>query len=516
MTGGKLFIQLMLIGAALVAPAWSAETTPQALRDLIVLGIENNIGLKIRKIDIPTAKEDITFEDAAFDPEVYTSLAVSGTSNPYVSAFSASDSDDQRLVNGQLGLRKRFSLGTAANLVLTTERATGNDIFNDLSPSYRTALVLDLTQPLLRDAGNQVNATPLRLAENRSYQARLNYLLQAQALARGIADLTYQLSGAEQVVALRRDAVKLAERTLQANRKRFAVGVIPVSEIQEAETALADRQLSLSLARQSRELLQAELSRQLNRELPPSSTSLVADGGRAVTPVSLPGLEQLYAQARQKRLDLQISAVDQESAVLQTDYSLNQLRPKLDLQVQAGLNGLSGEPRTSTTTSHYHGNWFDSTGSLLAADGYQWSVGLLFSLPLDNRQAKARLQQARLQEQRSRSRQHDLEAQLKTELSQQLISLNRAGEQLKIAQKFESLAERSLQQEQRRLEEGLSDTFRILSFQDKMIEAKIGRIEALMQYRRNLSQMEYVRGTILESHGIRVIIDPEGSDYETI
>jgi len=62
----------------------------------------------------------------------------------------------------------------------------------------------------------------------------------------------------------------------------------------------------------------------------------------------------------------------------------------------------------------------------------------------------------------------------------------------------------------------LSDTFRILSFQDKMIDAKIGRIEAAAQVRRNLVRLNYVRGDILESYQISVKIDSEGLTYEDI
>jgi outer membrane protein TolC len=507
---------LLLLGTLLAPSAWSAGAPPQSIRELIVLGLEHNIGLRIRKIDVPAAAEGIEFAAAAFDPELFSTLKLSETSNPYATTFSSSDSATSRSLAGELGLGQRFSPGTSATLVLSTERTTGNDIFNDLSPSYRTALVLDLTQPLLRDAGSQANLTPLTLAQNSSRQARLATFLAAQSLALGIADLAYQVSAAERIVVLRQEAVQLAAQTHQANRKRFDLGVIPVSEVQQAETALADRELRLSLARQNRELLFEELNRQVNQQLPETLGPWALAASEGLTPAGLPEPAALFAEARQKRLDLQLSEVDQQSAAVQRDFYRNQLRPRLDLQFQAGLNGLAGEPRDPATTSRFQGNWFNSTGSLLEEDGYQWAVGLQFRLPLGNRQAKASWQQAKLEEQRIRLRQRDLEAQLQTELTQQLTGLKRSFEQLEIAGKFESLAQLSLEQEQRRLEEGLSDTFRILSFQDKMIDARIGRIEAAAQYRRQLVRMDFVRGTIFERFEIAVKIDPEKVDHEKI
>ncbi|NOQ50830.1 MAG: hypothetical protein GQ578_01235, partial [Desulfuromonadaceae bacterium] len=90
----------------------------------------------------------------------------------------------------------------------------------------------------------------------------------------------------------------------------------------------------------------------------------------------------------------------------------------------------------------------------------------------------------------------------KTELRQRRINLLHALEQVKIAEEFERLAEISLNQEQRRLDEGLSDTFRLLSFQDKMVNAKIGRVDALVQYYGSIAQMNFYRGIILEQHQI--------------
>jgi len=509
----KLLLSLVLIfSLPLVAVAEQAV----GIRGLIVLGIEENLGLKIEKLNLPISSSDEIIEAAAFDTEVFALTSYVKAETPIASELSLLDQADSEQLSGQVGLQRRFLTGLAGTISLNTERLSEAPTTDSFDPSYRTGLLLDLTQPLLRDAGRQVNAAGVSLARNRSRQARLNYLLQAQTLALGIADLAYQLEAAEHIVLLRQEAVDLAEKTYQANQKKFAVGVVPISEVQQAETALADRQLRLSLARQNRELLLEELNRQVNQRLPGISAALAVDAGRELAPLVLPDFAVLFAEAQKKRLDLQISEVDQNSAEVQKEFYRNQLLPNLDLQFQAGLNGLSGKMRNAVAASRYQGGWFDSTGSMLEGDGYQWGVGLQFRMPLGNREAQARLQQAELQEQRTRFRARDIVEQLRSDLLQQLTSLKRSDEQLTIAKKFESLAQLSLQQEQMRLDEGLSDTFRILSFQDKMIDARIGRIEAAAQVRRNWAQLDFTRGSILERFDIAVKIDPEGKTDEHI
>lgn len=514
-----MIASLLMFSHIVLAPgARAADRAPQALRDLIVLAVEKNIGLQIKQVDIPLSDAEISLEDAAFDPELYSSLTFSETSIPYVSTFSFADTDDRRLITGQLGLRKRFSLGTSADLAVTTERTTGNDFFNDFSPTYRTVFLLDLTQPLLRGYGHDVNTTSLNLARNQRRQAVLGYLFQAQSLALQVEVLTRQLAGEMEIAYLQQQAVDLAEDLYAANKSRFAAGVIPISEVQEAETALADRELNRSLAMQSRDLLREDLNRQFDHFLSDTFAPELLLADRPVPAAQdLPEFEQMFSEARLKRVDLKISEFDQRNSSLQKRFYGNQLKPQLDLKLQVGLHGLSGEERSFiTTTSRFSGPWLDSFPSAALADGYQWSAGLEFSLPLDNRVAKARYRQAGLEQKLAGYRTRDFESALRTELQQQRATLLRTGEQLKIAERFETLAELSLRQEQRRLEEGLSDTFRIISFQDKMIDAKIGRIKALVQYQQAAAQMNFARGIILQQQGIEVKLDAEEHTLEIL
>jgi outer membrane protein TolC len=304
-------------------------------------------------------------------------------------------------------------------------------------------------------------------------------------------------------VALRNRAGSLAEELYRANQRRFETGVIPISQVQEAETALANRELNLSLAYQTKELAFESLNRQLNHQLKNEiDVSDVYPFLYGLKESTLPTFEALLGGALDKNVSVQLAKVAIERSTLQQTFLRNQLKPQLDLTLQAGVNGLAGDERTPATASRYAGSWFDSFSAAAKRDGYQWGVGLNFSLPLGNRSAKARLRQADLQLKQASYRQRDVDSQLRSELQQQLINQQRAFEQVKIAEKFERLASLSLQQEQRRLEEGLSDTFRIISFQDNLLSAQIGRINALIQYYSAVARLNYTRGIILEQHNI--------------
>ena len=69
-----------------------------------------------------------------------------------------------------------------------------------------------------------------------------------------------------------------------------------------------------------------------------------------------------------------------------------------------------------------------------------------------------------------------------------------------VADRFESLASVSLEQEMKKLGEGLSDTFRIVTYQANLIEAKVRRATAMADFNKGLSDLYYSMGTLLDQH----------------
>jgi outer membrane protein TolC len=504
----------------LTVPCWPAETEPRVIRDLIILGLKNNLGLQVERINLPLSEEQIKVEAAVFDSELFAVAEYAETSTPQSISSSLGSSFETDQLSGEIGLRKRYESGLSAVLSLNSERTTDNNQLEELAPRYRAALLLDLSQPLLRNSGTAVNTTQLQLSRIQNQQLRYSFFLQAQTLALQVETLALQFVSDAEVVKLRQQAVQLAQELYAANNRRFAAGVIAVSEVQEAEADLANRELNLSLAMQAQELSLEQLNRQLDYSLPVNfSAAAVSSVSVAATmriEPNLPEFDQLFATAKHQRFDLKISSLEIESSTLQKSYFNNQQQPQLDLKLQAGLNGLAGEELNSSSSSAYAGRWGHSFNSLSAADGYQWRVGLEFSLPLGNQAAKARFRQAALRERQATFRKRDMEAALKQELLQQRTVVQRAAEQFGIAGRFQNLAEKSFQQEHRRLEEGLSDTFRIIRFQNNMINAKIERIIALTKYHRAVAKMNFSRGIILQQHGITVLAGAEEANLETM
>jgi len=489
----------------------------QDIRALIVLGLETNLGLKIVSLDVAKEEESIKIEKSAFDGTVFASAEYGRSSTPYASSYSLSSASRSEKLSGKLGLSKRFKTGLKSTLSLDSEWTTDNDSSVNLDPRYRTALVLDLNQPLLQNYGTSINTTQLEISKRQQLQKALDYLLQAQSLILQLEVAARQLAAKAEIVQLRRQSLTLAEGLLKANHKRFDAGVIPVTEIQQAETEVAARQLSLSLAIQDQNILKEDLNRQLNHSLPDDfKAEALVDFNQSISEPKLPDFNRLFEMAKQQRVELKINDFAVQSSSLQHDYLRNQLKPQLDVKLQLGVSGLSGDERTSTVASDYSGNWSNSFGSMSEADGYQWRAGLEFTMPIGNRLAKSRYRQSELQLKQDRYRENDIKAMIKNDVLQQQVNISQTKQQLEISERFESLAQTSLDQEQQRLYEGLSDTFRIISFQQKLAEAKIDRINAITRYNLAIAQMDFALGHTFERHSIILTNNAEELTLENI
>lgn len=504
----------LIFSVALFSNSVSASET--SLQDLIVLGLKNNLGLEIEKMDVLKSQESIEIEDATFDSEIFANSSYLQDQTPIELTAGSTTEIRSKKYSAQVGIRKKLQTGMTASLSLNTQRITDNDISSDLDPSSRSSLVIELSQPLLRNFSAEVNTTQRRINENQSRQTALTYLLKAQNLTLLLESAVYQLSGEAQIVELRRKAEGLAAALYHANKKRFDAGLVPVSEVQEAETALADRQLNLSIAKENYSLHWEDLSRQLQSRLPQDFNPAELIIGTDYHRWEEGGAESLFPQARQKRLEFKINQFSLDNSLLNKNYQENQRKPQLDLTAQAGLNGLAGSDRGIVAGTTYQGSWVDSFSSMSEGDGYQWGVGLNFSLPLGNRAADARIRQAEYQRKQELYRQRDLETEVRDQLDQQQIQLERSYEQLQLADRFAELARKTLDQEQRRLDEGLSDTFRMISFQDKMIEAEIGKVNAMTRYQSALAAMAFLRGDIFQRHGIVLTENSQEISFENM
>jgi outer membrane protein len=509
---------LLLLAACLVfhlspAAAGNDRETAAAqevlsLQEALAMGLERNLRLRFEALAIPLTEAATVIEESRFDSALEASGSTGYAREPTTSAFAGNRFSIRRIYRGEAALLRTFPFGLSSRLAFETERLTDNSPVTGLRPQYRSFLLLDLNQPLLRDFGSEVNTAGLRIARLRREQAAFDFLARAQELAEEIESLYYELARALAVIDFRRESLVLAREMLRLNRERLEAGLIPITEVQEAEAAEASRREELVLARQEGQTLHNLLRNLL--EITGDFQAAPADFRVASLPEPArfyPDLEQALAEAFANRPDLERERLEISSRNINLEFYKNQRLPRLDLDATLGVNGLSGEERQVQFAGiegrpGFTGDYLDSVDRMASGDGYQWFAGLRFSYPLGNRAADARYRQADLGKRQAIYRLQRLENGIATEVRNGLVEVENSLERLEVTKRFEELAAITLEQEMERLRHGLSDTFRILDFQEGVINARIRRTAALANFHQGLARLYRAMGLNLQRHDI--------------
>ena len=499
----KIVIALIL----LIFPTMSfAEAETLSLQKALALGLQYNFDLQISRLDVERADAGIMGEEGRFDVLAELGLGVSRDERPVDSTAIADDlvSTDQAIA--EAALSKTFATGLETRLSLIGESNDTDVLADRLDPAYRTYLVLDFTQPLLKDMGIDINTTSLQIARTQQHQAALGYLSRAQQLAAEIELAYLNLVQADEEYRYAILARDLAQELLEGNQRKFNAGLVPVTEVNEARSAKAGREENMLLTEQRMTLARnqlLELIEQGEAQLPQSWQADLPE----VTDEKSPDLVNALVTGFKKRPDLQQARLEIESRKIALVYADNQRLPRLDLEASLGVNGLSGDG----DNAKYDGDWHRSASRALEPDGNSWYAGLRFSVPLQNRTAKAQYRDAAAQDKQAIYRLRRAEISAETVIRSAHAVLDLGEERLEVAKRYADLAQTTLDQETRRLQEGLSNTFRVLTFQNALVDAKIREVAAKTDYYRAQASLYETMGTNLERYNIVAALPHEGA-----
>jgi outer membrane protein TolC len=497
----KKSILFILLYCAWLTSAVHAETL--SLRDALALGLAENYDLQIIGLDVERAQAATLGQNARFDVVAEMGINASGSEVPADSTLIEEDIVESEQTQVEAALNKQFATGLQTRLSLTGTRSDADSLADRLDPAYRTSLVLNLTQPLLKDMGSTINTSDIQISRTREQQAAYGYLSSAQKLASDIETTYLSLAQAEEDYKYALLARDLAQELLDGNQRKFDAGLIPITEVNQAKTAVAAREENVLLYRQ-----QIALERNRLIELISHSDKTLGKDWNTQLPTNVSelslSLDSALEQGMKQRPDLQQVRLELEASKVALVYAENQHLPRLDLEASLGVNGLSGD---GTTASVYRGDWQDS----LEDEGHSWYAGLRFSMPLQNSLAKAQYRDAAAQDKQSLYSLRRAEIAVESAIKTAHETATLGAERVKVALETAELAKTTLHQENRRLEEGLSDTFRILTFQSYLVDAKIREVAAITDYHKALASLYQAMGANLERYNIVAALPQQGA-----
>lgn len=491
--------------APLPPPAAPAAFQPPAtgsralsLQECLELALQHNLDVQIERVNPEIERYNLSLVYAGYDPGftlqyTHRDSTDPGTYDPNIRQIvPGSESESDTFSAGLSGL---LPSGADYNIGLTSLTDSYGTRFPALLPvpfeSSQGSLRFGLTQPLLKDLWIDRTRMNVRVGRKSIQISELALAYRIMAIAAQVEQAYYDLIYARENVIVQEKALQLAERLLSENKQRVKVGAMAPLDEKQAESQVAARRADVIGSQRTLATQQNTLKNLLSDDYAGWGAQTIVPSERLEAFRQLLDLQDSWSKGLAQRPDLRELQVQLEQQDIVLRFNRNQLLPQLDLTGSYGLTGVGDE-------------FSDALGGISRADGPNWSVGAIFSIPLSNRAARETYRRSQVEKRKLLLGYKKAEQSIMLEIDNALKLAQSNFERIDATQKAREFAEAALDAEQKKLENGKSTSFVVLQLQRDLTVARLEEISALAQYNKSLSELALAEGSILERHRIDI------------
>ncbi|MGQ9607971.1 MAG: TolC family protein [bacterium] len=462
-----------------------------SLQECISLTLKSNISIQSQSISPKIQDASIMMAKGALDPSFTLSPSISKSDEPSLT-MPGIEVRSGNIQNFSVGITDPIFTGTRYSVSLNSTRSESNSNPQTLNPNYRSGLAFTVTQPLLEGFGTTINRASIIIAENNKTSSILRFKLQLIKTLSEAQSAYWELVYAIANLNVQQLALKQAQELLNINQKRRELGKASLSDVLQAQAAVASREA---------DVISAEDYVRSSEDLLKRITNIVQDESKwnkKIIPMDLPSYEEIEVEldesiksALANRAEYLQAKLEIQNSDISIKVASNQKLPILDLEGSFKLNGLGEET----------GEPFSQIGK---AEYLSWSTSLALKMPIGGKTGKGSLAKSRLEKEQRLLALKDLEQQIITEVRGTVRKLDTDKKRIEATIKAEEFAKQVLETETKKYELGLSTSYDLLQFQANLATATKNRLRAVIDYRKSVINFYQSIGTTLDKLGIEI------------
>ncbi len=490
------------------------EQKALSLREAIAKALENNKDIEVSRKNVRIAELDFQAADGVYEPRFGGQSYFERSTTPNLSIFSTNKTTTNQTIVGNLsyqGFIRKY--GTNYNVSLNNQRLTTDNPISLLSPQYNTNLSLSLTQPLLRGRNSdqprrtiEIAKKNLSLTDTQFRQKSIEIISNTQ---RAYWDLTFALRNLQ----VQRDGVRDAKEQLSHNQRLVKEGQLAPIDVLAAETQVANLELAvydaLEAVNRAENLLKNLIADNKNDAIWGVSLIPTDKVDLDVPNTTLPEALDL---AIQNRPELELNNTAREINEIDRKFYQEQIKPQIDLVATYTSAGLAGSqnpnlrPPFSTqpvTVPAYLTGSPLSVGTDIFLNRYPtFRVGVNFNIPFKNETAKAQLGKSLVEADKIKTQREQLEQGIQVDVRNALQSLRTAEARLRAAAIARENSGKQYESEQRKLDAGQSDVYKVLERQTALMNAKSAELRSQTEVNKAIADLQRATGNSLKANNV--------------
>jgi outer membrane protein len=448
----------------------------------------------------------------SFDPSLTSTLGYQHTNIPQSNTVTSGvPALLQNSGEEDFGYQQGFPTGTLLNITFNNSRVTSNSTRTFLVPQLNSNFLIQARQHLLEGLSPASSRRFITIARNNREIADEAFRQQVIFTVTQIETLYWNLVTAYEDQKAKERVLASGQQLESNNRKQVQAGTIAQIEIVNAQAQVASSQQALITSQTNLELQQLLIKNAITRN---ENDPLLANAGviptdRMQLPASEPVLptQDLVNEALQRRPELTQARIDLSNRTISKRAARNALLPTVDLVANYGGTGLAGAlnpnfTSTGTPTGVTNGGYTDA---LTATTGHPtYFAGFSVNIPIRNRAAQADQVRSELEFRQAEVRLQQLQNTIAIDVRNAQFSVQQNRAAVDAALKAREFASQSLEAEQKKLAQGLSTTYNVLTQLSNVSTAESNLVNAMSAYEASKLQLDIVTGRTLDTLGINI------------
>jgi len=459
----------------------------------------------------------------SFDPFVTGNLNFGHTTSPQSNTVTTGTNalvTTNKTAN--FGISQSFLTGGTASLAYNNIQQEQNSFRSSVNPFTTSSLDLSVVQPLLHGFGFAQNNRTIRIAKNNLKAADYVFRQQLINTVANVVQLYWNLVAAISTVNVNNQAVAVAQKLYDDNKKQVEIGTLAPIEVVRAEAQLATAQQALVAAQSAVLQLESVLKSALSRN-GLTSQSILDAHVVPTDPIRIPEVEpvepiqDLVSKALDNRPDLAQSRVQIDNAQIALTGTRNALLPTLNATGDFRSNALVGSqntligpvlPQTGQVQNppiadpFFVGGYGTILSQLFGRNFPTYSIGLSLNIPLRNRAAQANIATASLNLRQSQLLVQRQTNQIRVDVNNATIALSQARAQYQAAVKGRVLQEQTLDADQKKLALGATTVYQVIQDQRDLTTAAAAEVTAQAAYAGARVQLDVSTGSTLANNNV--------------
>jgi len=476
-----------------------------SLDDAIGTAMQQNLGVQLQSYKTRISGQDLRRQYGIFDWISAANATTSSTQSPTTSPFFPSGNRStvfNASVNQIIPTGGQYSIGW------TNSRVTqvGGGTF--INPAYRSGIQFTFAQPLMRDFGVDIAKRNINIARNTLGVTEGAFKTVVMDVVSAVEQAYLDLAYARRNVEVVKEALFLARDQARITQIRIDVGASAPLDILQPRVQIATTEESLVTAVASVRNAEDRIRALLNLPRSEWDRPILPTDDVAYTPMTV-NVDNAVAAALRNRPEMMQQRLVTDNQRITALYARNQTLPAVNLNLGYNVNGLAGrslelddtgKPTGRVTSTSYN----NALSQVFSRDFPSWNVGFTFGVPLMNIGARASARAAALDLEQA----HATEAQTQQNISVQVRETARAVETfsrtIAASRAAREAAERNLEAERKRYENGMTTNFQVLEVQKQLSDARVRELFSLVGYNKAVAAYHRAVGDILTVHAISV------------